>query len=305
MPLLQAMEYDNVLEGLSRLVKAFDSEGGSYFSRGYYYCRTTKLKGNRRFKAVRRHPLESNNIDIAFSRLCKKFRDPSLDVRQKIEVSGNILAQEYKIHLMPKNKYILPIIEVLLDECKKDEKLAATISHIKILAAPDQKNHEQIMPRIVIYSALGKENAQLVLNKIFTLLSNYYSTESLFVEDMPRFSAKISGLIYYAQGGGDLKNMLSDPEKEDLLSPSQVHFSWGAQDEHRLTIPKSMSSLAREAAKAEAQATKTDELKSIVEGQTVAAIEKQKTRTRELTPPAGEETVEVLEKQKKSNSRGG
>lgn len=112
------------------------------------------------------------------------------------------LAAHYKIHLMPNNEDIVPIIEGLLQGLVDDAGLQKAISHFKIREKTDQIGGEDglCFPIFVLYLNAGKESAQYALNAIYGLFKDMKGRDIT-----PRYNEKITSLIYYAQGDGDYK----------------------------------------------------------------------------------------------------
>jgi hypothetical protein len=69
------------------------------------------------------------------------------------------------------------------------------IAAIKVLLNEPHKKSNLLAPKIVIYPSTGKENAQKVLDKLYTLF-NYIPG----LNEQPRFNAKVTDLIWIAQG---------------------------------------------------------------------------------------------------------
>ncbi len=169
--------------------------------------------------------------DVAFQTLYKK---------QTPEEVKNILANAYKIHLMPKQEDFNEIVSMFLSELEKNTKLQEVFYNFKILANPVFIKHfssqlpEKIAPTIVLYPALGKENAQQVLDIVANL---YGKKEGSAI--IPRFNKQITSLIYYAQGEGDDKKVL---KLRHYYEPDFVHYKKdfikeGEEQNYSLTDP--------------------------------------------------------------------
>lgn len=149
----------------------------------------------------------------------------------------NIMATEYKIHLMPKPEFTLSVIEKLLAAIKDDAELRQCVSGFKVIN-DEEKQRDEVMPTIVLYAQLGKENAQKALNKIYGLFHQY---AHIGKDETPRYNKKIDELIYYANGGGDLKKRYStglkrlkkDIESQDIFDSDFVHF----KGDYKLEVP--------------------------------------------------------------------
>ena len=150
------------------------------------------------------------------------------DYLQEFENKKELLALEYKIHLMPKSEYTPFVFGKILEMLRDDLEFRAIISNFKV-ANDDKKERAQTMPVIVIYPAYGKEAAQLALDKIYKVLSAY---ADLGTGAVPRYNRKITDLIFYAQSGGDYKNDYleasvkdgADWKEEGIFERSLVHF---------------------------------------------------------------------------------
>jgi hypothetical protein len=109
------------------------------------------------------------------------------------------LVKTYKIHLMPLDVLDEVIIVLRLYELiQKDKDFSDALKTFKIIINPYRTN-DTIYAKVVIY-ANGKENAQKILNTIYAKFKN---TAGLGIA--PRFNAKVTDLIWIAQGDGDYK----------------------------------------------------------------------------------------------------
>ncbi|MCX6765168.1 MAG: hypothetical protein NT148_01365 [Candidatus Nealsonbacteria bacterium] len=143
-----------------------------------------------------------------------------------------LLAEMYKIHLMPKEEFTPFILRKVIKEIEDDPELKDLICEIKVTQGEDvRKNGGEGLPVIVIYPKLGKENAQKVLDKIYKCVGKY---SDLAVGDEPRFNRKINDMVFYAQGEGGTKKRykeglaeMSGKEAADeggIFEPDYVHF---------------------------------------------------------------------------------
>jgi len=134
------------------------------------------------------------------------------------------LAEEYKIHLMPKGSAIEEFDE-LIQLIKNDTELGKAIVTFKILFTfkddeeikTNFKENKTIFPKIVIYAASGKKNAQFVLNKIYAA---FKGKEGLDIA--PRCNQKITSYIYYAHGNGGDKEIYE--YKDFFEQPDMIHY---------------------------------------------------------------------------------
>lgn len=152
----------------------------------------------------------------------------------KTEIARTILYSEYKIHLMPKPEYILPVIERILMAAKNDPELANLIAQFKIYANAGEKRGKVIQPNIVIYPRLGEDNARQLIHKLQKLFLPFDLAEiGESPELIPRRNVQINNLLYYSQGGSDVKQEIIQEVKENRLNLEnyltvlQRHFAGG------------------------------------------------------------------------------
>lgn len=144
-----------------------------------------------------------------------------------LDSAKKLLGQEYKIHLMPKNNYILFVIEKILEIAKQDPQLAEKISFMKVIDMPAQGN--EVFPTIVLYPKLGKDSAQSILQNLYEQL---HPMAAIGDGRTPRYNQKIDDLLFYAQGASGLKKRYKrgleelgkDPTQNDLYEPDFIHF---------------------------------------------------------------------------------
>lgn len=140
-------------------------------------------------------------------------------------------SQEYKIHLMVKPEYTPFVIERLFEALRSDPDFAKVVAQVKVINDP-YKERDETMPSIVLYTQLGRANAQRALDKVSAYLGRY---AGVGLGQTPRFNRKVNDLIYYAQGGGDWKNdylrarhgVEGDPAARDedpVFEPDLIHF---------------------------------------------------------------------------------
>lgn len=135
-------------------------------------------------------------------------RDPEeiKKIQKEVDEAAQNLVDTYKIHLMPADSYdqiqILLAIEKAL---KTNSQLSKAIKKFKIVVNPYQQKDELtgqpiIFPKVVIY-AFGKQNAQTILDEVYKQLENKMPGLNI----RPRYNAKVTDLIWIAQGDGDYK----------------------------------------------------------------------------------------------------
>lgn len=121
------------------------------------------------------------------------------------KVIRNLVGQ-YKIHLMPTDENYADTVTKVITALNTDPELQKAVYFAKFSMKPKPSEElqqlplEDILPRIVIYSEIGKEHAQTILNKMRELFG---TEEGLDIS--PRFNQKVTRLIYFAQGNGDDK----------------------------------------------------------------------------------------------------
>ncbi len=135
-----------------------------------------------------------------------------------LQALRTLLAANYKIHLMPFDEDIVPVMATLLAQIKQDAKLQQSISYFKIRAYTDQIKRDSdntYLPIFVIYTHGSKEAAQYTLDSVYALFKNQRG-----LEITPRYNQKITSLIYYAQGDGDFKK----DQFADYYEQDRIHY---------------------------------------------------------------------------------
>lgn len=191
----------------SALGYAFDVMPYYSFDQGYFYFEQPKdkpqnavLKGVRDDNSVKAlAELDDLIKKLAVSRDPKKEEFITMANQEWQEVADSIV-QEYKIHLMPQGDPTQTIV-ALLTLLKKDPELQKLIAAFKVMATDKLAVNGVYFPRVVIYPTRGKENAQKALNKLYAGLKDI---KGLGLR--PRYNAKVSDLIWVAQGDSNFKN---------------------------------------------------------------------------------------------------
>ncbi|TSC57884.1 MAG: hypothetical protein Greene041619_889 [Candidatus Peregrinibacteria bacterium Greene0416_19] len=157
---------------------------------------------------------------------------------EQLQAAKEVLAQEYKIHLMPQGEYVLSILNEVLEILQRDKKLLGRIQLIKIRGLATMEHRfpteefsetEADWPTIVIYPQAGKDAAQFVLAKLYEHLQPY---AVLGEKRTLRYNRRITDLLYYAQGDASMKYQYiqmqkqigKDPQQNDWYDPDFVHF---------------------------------------------------------------------------------
>jgi hypothetical protein len=177
------------------------------FDQGYFYFEQPKVKDeNAVLKGVR----EDNSVKALadLDDLIKKLAVSRDQMKEAFIKQANSewqevadsMVQEYKIHLMPQGDPTQTIV-MLLTLLKKDPELQNLIAAFKVMAVDKLAVNGVYFPRIVVYPARGKENAQKALNKLYVGLKDI---KGLGIR--PRYNAKVNDLIWVAQGDSNYKN---------------------------------------------------------------------------------------------------
>ena len=119
---------------------------------------------------------------------------------------ADILALDYKIHLMPKPEYKPMVLRRLAEAIKADPVLKEAIADVKVLVVDtyaDSSGFQQ--PEVVIYPNLGKASAikaLLCLRQLFDDCDDVIGSGKI-----PRCNVALPGsnTIYYSQGAFDFK----------------------------------------------------------------------------------------------------
>ena len=145
------------------------------------------------------------------------------------------LVQEYKIHLMPKDEDFLQAILDLCHEIKINPILQETISSVKvkkIILESDKEYQKEVdqkakhagsqaiwqdVPKIVIYIGNGQVAAQKALNEIYRIFKDRPG-----IGRTPRFNAKITNFIYFAQG--DRTEKYKPSNQQYFEQPKMIYY---------------------------------------------------------------------------------
>lgn len=128
-------------------------------------------------------------------------------------------AANYKIHFMPKKEELLFMVKKLINIIIQ-EKLFDKIHVIKFIKEynPDS-NEKNPLPAIVIAPASSKETVQKLLNVFYTHLKGYSGSNIT-----PRFNAKVTDLLYIAQGDGKTKEDIATLYKALFQTNEDPYF---------------------------------------------------------------------------------
>jgi len=161
----------------------------------------------------------------------------------------------YKIHLMPYKEDVGKVIDILLTAMQKNLPLSKSIAGIKVFSTFGTKdNRDGILPTIVIYATPGKDNAQTVLNAVYTLFKDQHG-----IDKTPRYNRKITTLIYYAQGDADHKRGYGWAdyfEAGDEQGVGRVHLLPNVLYNKKIVSQKNLEQLKKQHANAPAQIEK-------------------------------------------------
>ena len=141
---------------------------------------------------------EAHKANKAITQLKQK------QLRKKQAETVSRLEQKYEIYLMPKGDLTVTL-RSLLEAIEIYKDLQPLISRIKISTIPHDKIVAGvILPRIVIYLSAEKMKAQQALDDLYEIFDHYKGLiKGLNIT--PRYSAKVTDLIYVAQGDSNLK----------------------------------------------------------------------------------------------------
>lgn len=137
------------------------------------------------------------------------------------------LACAYKIHLMPYDEDIVPIMTQLLTSLGQDEELQKAVSFFKICQYTDRihrRSDASYGPIMVVYPHASKQAAQYVLNKLYALFQNLRGRDI-----SPRYNQKITSLLYCAQGDSNYKDDAFAPYYE----PDRVYYRSDFEGDHK------------------------------------------------------------------------
>lgn len=138
------------------------------------------------------------------------------DSQEKTKKVASTLAGNYKIHMMPKGS-LTEILVKLLEALDKDPELNRLVGNFKLkVSAIYEKEDGKVLPLIAFYAAPGTDNAQKLLNKLYQLFKD---TPGL--NKQPRFNARVSDLLWIAQGDGDYK---TDEFAKYYENPKRVYY---------------------------------------------------------------------------------
>lgn len=133
-----------------------------------------------------------------FEQLKQKYKGLGVQKREAMKKEAiSVLANEFKIHLMPKKAQAVSVFDKVL-ELVDESKLETFTVKIRLDYDSFSSNPEQIMPIIVIYvyGADRATKALAVLKKEFEGLEG--------IDKTPRFNEKVNSLLYWAGGDGSL-----------------------------------------------------------------------------------------------------
>lgn len=119
---------------------------------------------------------------------------------------GGLLSQEYKIHIQPKREFV-PLVAHRLGTLLQNEEVRKLVGEFKVKIDPGGVDSQgQEFPQIVIYPAMGRENAKKLLEVLSQSLKD---AERYGTGKPPRYNIKVNNLLFLAQSGGDLKTSLA------------------------------------------------------------------------------------------------
>lgn len=193
------------------------------FDQGYFYFEQPIPRDeNSILRAIREDKsvtalldLEETIKKLSNSRDIKKD-DFIKQAKSEWEEVAKSLVTEYKIHLMPQGD-LTPTIVTLLTLLKKDPEMQDLIAAFKVMVTDKVVVNGVGYPRVVIYPAKGKQNAQRALNKLYAGLKEI---KGLGIK--PLFNKKVTDLIWIAQGDSNYKKY--SQYKQYFEQPKLVYF---------------------------------------------------------------------------------
>lgn len=155
----------------------------------------------------------------------------------KSEISG-LLTQEFKIHLQPKRQFV-PLIAFRLGKLLQDDEVRRLVERFKVKISPGGVDSQgQEFPQIVIYPAMGRENAKKLLEVLSQSLKD---AEKYGTGKPPRYNIKVNNLLFLAQSGGDLKTALAGAGMLDEYFDKDTSYAFmkGEKAQWKGLIPQS------------------------------------------------------------------
>ena len=134
----------------------------------------------------------------------------------------------YKIHIQPKEKYLLWTLYKVMEILNDSEHCYAfkcNIIYDRSIGIDVCSN----IPIIIIYCVKGEDSYNILLNQIITAFSDINKDE-IGLNCTPRFNTKHNSLIYSAQGDGDLK--------EYMLKNKIIDQYWDKNTGYAFALPK-------------------------------------------------------------------
>lgn len=148
-------------------------------------------------------------------------RKVTTELREKIiRDSIDYLGEEFKVHLMPKPEYQIPILRELVKLLAKDKVFNSHVDTWKAIIPYDRIVGEINLPSIVIYPVWGIKSTKIVISKIIEHFS-MFDADEIGLDLTPRFNHRHNSLIYWANGSGDHKKLL--PESY-FTGPDKVFY---------------------------------------------------------------------------------
>jgi len=160
--------------------------------------------------------------------------------------------EEYKIHLQPKKEYLPLIVDKLTKAIKNNPELREVITRFKVSLHEHSKEQRwqpamgkpvtEYVPEIVIYPLIGKKNSESALQKIMEIFKNE-EVEKYGNNLTPRANLKVNNLIYFAQGDGYLKKILSQAQNKNELDRLKLKYLTEGNETAIQTLPKATTLL--------------------------------------------------------------
>lgn len=167
---------------------------------------------------------------------------PGNETEARAEMNQNLelFAQQFKIHLQPKSDFIPFVFERLVKFFQDNPEARDLVSKFKIRYKDGNQSSKEIVPQIVIYPNLGKENAQKVLGQ----LQEYFKElDSLGSGEVPRFNKQISPLLFIAQFDGKTKGLLREVGLLDEYFDKDTNYGFLKEGKAHIEEPSSQERL--------------------------------------------------------------
>lgn len=227
--LLEGQRFIDSYESIAK--NLFNQHGGldygtrhDWNQQKWYFSPRSKMEGDKEIKILEElGGLESKarGLVLQDEEKGKKFMGENFDK----------ICEGYKIHLQPRREgdpqgerrpmCVAKLIKALAENPEFKE----SISGFKAFFRPEQvkNNTGELIPEIVIYPRLGRENFEKALAFVY---KEFKGSEKYGSNAMPRHNYKINELIFIAQAGGDLKDTLKSKKVIDKYFDKKLNHAF-------------------------------------------------------------------------------